>query len=211
MKEANRGIEETMQSIPNDRLARQIRFLLEIDRLKQITRQSYIIGGSRRENSAEHSWHLGVMALVLAEHAGARIDVQRVVQMVLVHDLVEIDAGDTFIYDDAGNADKAERERAAADRIFGLLPDDQRGGFRALWDEFEARATPEARFAAALDRLMPLLHNYHNDGRTWLEHHVVQQNVLDRNRPIQDGSATLWELARGVIEDAAAKGYFDKG
>jgi len=194
----------------SSRLLQQIRFLLEIDRLKQIQRQSYIIGGARKENSAEHSWHLAVMAMVLAEHSDAHIDVQRVVQMVLVHDLVEIDAGDTFIYDAEGNAGKTDRERAAADRIFALLPDDQRTRFRGLWEEFEARATAEARYAAALDRLMPLLHNYHNNGRTWKEHHVVQQSVLDRNLPIGEGSATLWEFARGIIEDAVRQGYLDE-
>lgn len=190
-----------------DRLRQQINFLLEIDRLKQVIRQSYILGGTRKENSAEHSWHLAIMAIVLAEHANQPVDLLHVLEMLLVHDLVEIDAGDTFIYDTAGNADKGDREQTAADRIFGLLPDDQRQKFRHLWEEFERRATPEARFAAALDRLMPLLHNYYNGGRTWKEHGVVKQKVVERNSPIGEGSAALWDLARSVINDAVAKGY----
>ena len=194
----------------NERLKQQIRFLLEIDRLKQVIRQSYILGGTRKENAAEHSWHLALMALVLAEHANQPVNVPRVVQMVLVHDLVEIDSGDTFIYDIRGNAEKPQRERAAADRIFGLLPEGQRQEFRSLWDEFEARQTPDARFAAALDRLMPLLHNYHNKGRTWQEHNVKQHSVIERNTTINDGSATLWDIARQIIEDAVAKGFLAK-
>jgi putative hydrolase of HD superfamily len=193
-----------------DRLKQQLDFLLEIDQLKEVLRQSYICRGLRRENSSEHSWHLAVMALVLAEHAGAAIDTLRVVKMALVHDLVEIDAGDTFCYDEAGNADKAAREAIAADRIFGLLPDDQGREFRSLWEEFEARATPEARFAAALDRLMPLLHNYASRGKTWQEHDVPAAKVLERNRHIEDGSAQLWALAESLIDDAIEKGWLKK-
>jgi putative hydrolase of HD superfamily len=193
------------------RLQQQLQFLLEIDRLKQIVRQSYIAGGLRKENSAEHSWHLAVMALVLAEHANQALDLPRVIKMVLIHDLVEIDAGDTFIYDTAGNAGRQDRERRAADRIFGLLPVDQQQELRCLWEEFEARATPEARFAAALDRLMPLLHNYYCKGRTWQEHNVRKSRVMERNRAIELGSEELWEFARSLIEDAAAKGYLGEG
>lgn len=189
------------------RLQQQIQFILEIDRLKQIMRQSYITGGSRKENSSEHSWHLAVMALVLAEHARGPLDVFRVVKMTLVHDLVEIDAGDTFIYDTQANTDKSDREIRAADRIFGLLPDDQQQEFRALWEEFEARITPEAKFAAALDRLMPLMHNYHSNGKTWKEHNVRKHKVFERNQHIQHGSEELWDFARSLIEDAVAKGY----
>jgi putative hydrolases of HD superfamily len=194
----------------HDRLHRQVAFLLEIDRLKEVMRQSYICRGLRKENSSEHSWHLAVMALVLAEHAGDAIDIMRVVKMALVHDLVEIDAGDTFCYDDAGNADKAVREAAAADRIFGLLPGDQGREFRSLWEEFETRATPEARFAAALDRLMPLMHNYYSRGKTWQEHGVPAAHVLERNRHIEEGSAQLWSLAKSLIEDAIEKGWLKK-
>jgi putative hydrolases of HD superfamily len=189
------------------RLQQQIQFILEIDRLKQIMRQSYITGGGRKENSSEHSWHLAVMALVLAEHACEPIDLMNVVKMVLVHDLVEIDAGDTFIYDAQAGADKSDREARAADRIFGLLPDDQQEEFRGLWEEFEARETPDAKFAAALDRLMPLMHNYYSKGKTWKEHNVHKNQVIDRNRHIRHGSEALWDFARSLIEDAVAKGY----
>jgi len=192
------------------RLKQQLGFLLEIDRLKEVMRQSYICRGLRKENSSEHSWHLAVMAIVLAEHAGEPVDIMRVVKMALVHDLVEIDAGDTFCYDDAGNADKADREAVAAERIFGLLPDDQGREFRSLWEEFEARATSEARFAAALDRLMPLMHNYYSRGKTWQEHGVPAAKVLDRNRHIEDGSPQLWALAKSLIEDAIEKGWLKK-
>lgn len=193
-----------------DRLHKQLAFLLEIDRLKEVLRQSYICRGLRKENSSEHSWHLAVMALVLAEHACESVDILHVVKMALVHDLVEIDAGDTFCYDDAGNADKAAREAAAADRIFGLLPDGQSREMLSLWDEFEARSTPEARFAAALDRLMPLMHNYYSRGKTWQEHDVASAQVLERNRHIEDGSAQLWNFAHGLIEDAIEKGWLKK-
>ena len=190
-----------------ERLEKQIAFILEIDRLKQVLRQSYITGGSRRENSAEHSWHLALMALVLAEYAHASVDMTRVLKMLLVHDLVEIDAGDTFCYDDKAAADKPEREARAAERIFGLLPADQQKELRGLWDEFEARTTREAQFAGALDRLMPLMHNYTSQGRTWQEHGVQSEKVMERNRHIKDGSDTLWSFARKLIEDAVAKGY----
>jgi putative hydrolase of HD superfamily len=193
-----------------DRLTQQIDFLLEIDRLKEVLRQSYICRGLRKENSSEHSWHLAVMAIVLAGHAGAAVDIMRVVKMALVHDLVEIDAGDTFCYDDAGNADKAAREAAAADRIFGLLPEGQGRELRSLWEEFEARETPDARFAAALDRLMPILHNYASRGKTWQEHGVAAALVLERNRHIEDGSAQLWSFATSLIEDAIEKGWLKK-
>ena len=190
-----------------DRLQQQLDFLLEIDRLKEVMRQSYICRGLRRENSSEHSWHLAVMAMVLAEHAPGGVDISRVIKMALVHDLVEIDAGDTFCYDDAGNAGKADRESSAAERIFSLLPPDQAMELRSLWEEFEARQTPEARFAAALDRLMPLLHNYHCQGKTWQEHDVPAAKVLDRNRHIRQGSQGLWDFAESLIHDAVKKGF----
>ena len=190
------------------RLQQQLRFILEIDRLKQVFRQTYLLDGSRKENDAEHSWHLAVMAMLLAEHAaGDGIDVPRVMKMVLVHDLVEIDAGDTFCYDEAGNATKAAREQAAADRLFALLPADQGAEIRSLWEEFEARATPEARFAAALDRLQPLLHNLHTEGRAWREHGVTAEMVIARNRHIADGAPALWALVERLIRAAVAKGH----
>ncbi len=189
------------------RLDQQIGFILELDTLKSVLRRSYLLNNTQRENSAEHSWHLSAMALVLAEHANADIDQFRVLKMLLVHDIVEIDSGDTYIYDTAGNDTKAVREQEAAQRIFGLLPDDQKLELTQLWQEFEARETPEAKFAAALDRLMPLLHNYHTEGRSWREHGITKQQVLNLNRHIADGSQSLWEYAESLIDDAAAKGY----
>jgi len=190
-----------------ERLERQIAFILEVDRLKSILRRSYLLNETRHENSAEHSWHLAVMALVLAEHANAKVNTLRVLKMLLVHDIVEIDSGDTYIYDAAGNDTKAERENAAARRIFGLLPEDQQAELTQLWQEFEARETPEARFAAALDRLMPLLHNYHNEGRSWREHGISEAQVMRLNSHMADGSQTLWEYAEALIKEATAKGY----
>lgn len=192
----------------NDRLAKQIAFVLEADKLKRVLRRTWHLDESRKENSAEHSWHLAVMAVLLAEHAAEpELDLARVVKMVLVHDLVEIDAGDTFVYDEAGARDKPARERAAADRIFGMLPADQGAEVRRLWDEFEARRTPEACYAAALDRLQPLLHNYHTQGRAWREHGITADRVLATNHHIAEGSPRLWELAQGLIHDAVEKGY----
>ena len=191
----------------DDRLDRQLAFILEIDKLKSVLRRSYLLNGKRTENSAEHSWHIATMALVLSEHADEEVDLARVVRMLLTHDLVEIDAGDTFCYDEVGAVDKAERETHAADRIFGLLDEDQRKDFRALWDEFEAFTSPESRFANALDRLMPLLHNYHTQGRAWREHGITRGQVIERNCHIRDGSQSLWRFARGMIDDAVDKGY----
>lgn len=190
------------------RLDRQIRFLLEIDKLKSVLRRTWLTDGTRIENSAEHSWHLAVMVVMLAEYAADdELDLFRAVQMALVHDLVEIDAGDTFVYDDAASLDKAQRERAAAERIFGLLPQEQGMQLRHLWEEFEARRTPEARFAAALDRLQPILHNYHTRGKAWNEHGITAGQVLARNAHMAEGAPRLWEYTRALIADAVAKGY----
>jgi len=193
----------------NDPLARQIQFLLEIDRLKQITRRTLIADGSRRENDAEHSWHLALFAVVLAEHGPAELDLARVIKMVLVHDLVEIDAGDTYCYDPAACATQRDREVAAAERIFALLPADQGIELRALWEEFEAKETAESRFAAALDRLQPVLLNYHTQGRAWLEHGVTRAQVIERNRHIAAGAPRLWKYALALIDDAVEKGYLN--
>jgi len=191
-----------------DRLAAQLRFILELDRLKSVYRRTYLLDETRSENSAEHSWHLALMAMVLAEHANKSLDVGKVIRMVLIHDIVEIDAGDTYIYDAQG--DKAEREEQAAMRIFGLLPSDQEQEFRALWEEFESGETPEARFASALDRFMPQLHNYHTQGRSWKEHGITAERVLARNVEIGEGSVTLWEFTQTLIERAVAEGLFPK-
>lgn len=192
----------------NDRLQKQVQFILEIDKLKKIVRQTPLTDRSRKENDAEHSWHIALMAVLLAEHACDReIDLKHVVAMLLVHDLVEIDAGDTFCYDEIGNGDKLEREKKAADRIFKLLPPDQAAYVRSLWEEFESRETAEARFAAAMDRFQPLLHNYSTRGGTWKEHGVHKSQVISRNQPIENGSTTLWEYAARLIDDAVTKGY----
>src|SRR5260221_1342555 len=185
-----------------DRLKRQIEFILEVDRLKEVYRQSYLLSADRHENSAEHSWHLAIAALLLAEHANQPIDTSRVIRMALVHDLVEIDAGDTFIYDAVGNLEKAAKEEKAADRIFGLLPPDQRDEWRALWQEFERRETAEAKFANALDRLLPVLHNYFTNGRSWKEHRITREQALMKNAVIGEGSDTIWYLVETLIRDA---------
>jgi len=189
-----------------ERLAAQLRFVLEIDKLKSVLRRTSILDRSRRENSAEHSWHLAIMAIVLAEYAPESLDLGRTLKMVLVHDLVEIDAGDTFCYDHAGRLDQHERERVGAERLFGMLPADLGRHLRELWDEFEARRTVEARFAAALDRLQPVLHNYVTEGGSWREHDVTRDEVVARNHPMADGAPELWEHARALIEDAVARG-----
>ncbi|HSM82264.1 MAG TPA: HD domain-containing protein [Nodosilinea sp.] len=188
-------------------LPQQIAFVIEIDRLKQVLRQTTLIDASRRENSAEHSWHLAMMALVLADYAPAPVDLQRAIHQLLIHDLVEIDAGDTFCYDTAAHIDKAQREQQAADRIFGLLPATIGHDLRQLWDEFEAQATPTARFAAALDRIQPLLHNWQTQGGTWKQHRISRTQVMQRMAPVETGAPELWPFVLEVIEECAAAGY----
>jgi putative hydrolase of HD superfamily len=192
----------------SNRLVQQLAFLLEADRLKQVERQTAIIGGSRRENTAEHSWHLGLFALVLAEHADEPVDIARVLAMVLVHDLVEVDAGDTFAYDEAGYETKAAREQAAADRLFGLLPDEQGTELRALWEEHEAGATADARFANALDRLQPVLLNHAaGPDAPWVRHGITYEQIVRRNVVIAEGSKALWAEAHERITRAVAEGW----
>ncbi len=187
------------------RLHQQIKFILEIDKLKQVLRQTYVLQERRRENSAEHSWQLALMATLLAEYCTAPVDVLHVIRMVLVHDIVEIDAGDTYCYGDQSG--KSDREEAAAQRLFGLLPHDQAEEMAALWREFEARETMEARYAAALDRLMPMLLNYHTEGQSWREHGVSKDQVIARNQHIAEAAPELWTFARNMIEDAVRRGY----
>ena len=189
-----------------DRLSSQLRFIVEVDELKHVLRQTLLPRDHRRENDAEHSWHLALMAVILQEHAAVEVDITRVLTMHLIHDLVEIHAGDTFAYDEAGHEDKEKRERAAADRIFVLLPDDQGQEMRALWDEFEERVTPESRYAAALDRLQPLLLNYHTDGAAWVKHGIRHEQVVERNAHISEGAPGLWDFARRLIDDALTEG-----
>jgi putative hydrolase of HD superfamily len=196
----------------SSRLAQQVRFIVEADRLKEIFRQTVLTGSRRAENDAEHSWHLCLCVLVLAEHANAPgLDVLRVLRMLILHDLVEIDAGDTFAYDTAGAAGQHEREARAADRIFGLLPEDQAREFRALWDEFEARQTPEARFAAAVDRFQPMLLNARTEGHAWRKHGVTYPRVMARNAGVAEGSTALWEYASRMVAEAVERGYLDRG
>jgi putative hydrolase of HD superfamily len=192
------------------RLLKQIDFIVEIDKLKHIFRQNVLIGTSRNENDAEHSWHLAVMAILLSEYAAAKLDVLRVVKMVLIHDLVEIDAGDTFCYDEKANEDKAEREQKAAERLFNILPEDQAKEIWELWREFEELKTPEARFAACLDRLEPLLLNYHTNGHTWKKPGVTSEKVLQRAEVLKENAPLLWEYAEEVIEDSIQKGYLQR-
>jgi putative hydrolase of HD superfamily len=195
----------------SERLRKQLDFIVEIDKLKSVFRKTLLMDASRYEDDAEHSWHICVMAVLLAEYSAERIDILRVVKMLLIHDLVEIYAGDTFCYDDKAALDKSEREKNGADRVFGLLPADQAGGIRALWDEFEARISPEAKFAAALDRLQPILHNFHTQGAAWRKHGVTSDKVLARNRHIGEGAPALWAYAEGIIREAISKGYLPEG
>jgi len=190
-----------------ERLERQLRFVVELDKLKRTLRQTTLIDDSRHENSAEHSWHLAVMAILLEEYVEAPVDLPRVLKMVLVHDVIEIDAGDTFCYDAQANLDKEERERRAADRLFGLLPADQGAELRALWDEFEEGATPEARFAVALDRLQPLLQNVNGAGGTWRRHGISRAQVLRRMEPIRRAAPRLWPLVERHVEEACRAGW----
>ncbi len=187
------------------RLEQQFQFIVEIDKLKSVLRRTYLVNDSRRENTAEHSWHLTVMAVLLTEHANEQIDLLRVLKMLIVHDIVEIDADDTFCYDDVGALTKADREIRAADRIFNLLPEDQARELRNLWEEFEQRVTNEAKFAASLDRLIPLLHNYHTEGKSWREHGITSTQVMKRNLHIGEGSDSLWEFAQTLINEAVER------
>lgn len=189
-------------------LVARLRFVLEADSLKTVLRRNSITDGSRRENSGEHSWHLALMALVLAPHSRESIDVSRVVEMLLVHDLVEIDAGDAFVYDTDARAQKEELERRAADRLFAMVPGDDGERLRARWDEFEARTTPEAQFAHSVDRLAPLLLNHANHGQLWTDYGITADRALEYNAHIADGSEALWTAARAVLDDAITNGWF---
>jgi putative hydrolase of HD superfamily len=197
---------------PAPELAARVHFGVELDRLKLVLRRTRLsvepaTSGRRRENSAEHSWHLAVMALVLADTAAEPVDPVAVARMLLVHDIVEIDAGDTFVYDTAARQRQAERERRAADRLFGLLPEPYASELRHAWEEFEVGASPDARFARALDRLQPLLLNHASEGAAWREHGITAAQVREVNAAIADGSPALWELAQRVIDDAVERGW----
>jgi len=190
------------------RLERQLAFIVELDKVKQIFRNTILMDASRKENDAEHSWHMAVAALVLAEYAdGPDLDMAKVLKMIVLHDIVEIDAGDTFVYGNVNWTEKALKELRAAERICSMLPEDQGPEFLALWTEFEDGVTVEARYAQALDSFMPLLHNYRTKGLQWQRLHVTRDQVLARNCRIERGSPALWEYAQNIINDAVARGY----
>lgn len=178
-----------------ERLKKQMAFIREIDKEKQIFRQTYVSDATRKENDAEHAWHMAIMAFLLSEYSNEEIDVLRTIRMILIHDIVEIDAGDTYAYDEVAKGSQQERELLAADRLFGMLPEDQAKELRALWDEFEAAETKEARFARTLDNLQPMLLNDATDGKAWEEHEVPVSKILKRNERTPKGSKALWDYA----------------
>jgi putative hydrolase of HD superfamily len=196
--------------MPNQiqRLQQQIEFMIEIDKLKHISRRTILTDRSREENSAEHSWHIAMAVFLFSEYAqDQEIDWHRVIKMLLVHDLVEIDAGDTYCYAHQGRQDQARLEQEAAERIFKILPPDQSRSFRALWDEFENRDTPESKYANALDRFQPFLQNYVTEGQIWRKNNITRRQVMDRMQPVFDGAPLLWNLVKLLIDDAVQKNY----
>ena len=191
----------------DERLKKQMDFILEVDKVKNIMRQTYLADGKRKENDAEHSWHLAIAAFLLKEYVAEDVDVMKVMIMVLIHDLVEIDAGDTYAYDAEGAKTKRAREVAAADRIFGMLPEDQGGYFRELWDEFEAYESDDAKFAHLLDNFQPLLLNHESNGKSWTEHHVKKSQIYKRNEKIEETSPEVWEWMKQIVEEHIALGH----
>ena len=194
----------------NERLLSQVAFIHEIDKLKYIQRKTRLFNSERSENDAEHSWHLAMMTIVLAEQSNVKVDVLKVLKMVLIHDIVEIDAGDVFLYDTNKMHCNTMAERQAAERIFGLLPKDQFEELTALWEEFEACETAEAKFAKSMDRFEPLLQNVSNDGGTWKEYGVDYSKVYKTQVVIKDGSAAIWDMAKPMLEQTMLKGVFKK-
>ena len=191
-----------------ERLEKQLALVIELDKLKSILRRTRVKSAEGRlENSGEHSWHVALMAILMEEHANAPVDICRVMKMLLIHDVVEVDAGDTFVYDTAASQEQAEKEIRAAERLFGMLPSDQEQELLALWHEFEAAQTDDAKYAKALDRLIPMLLNYHNNGQSWKEHGVSREQALTINKRIEFGSVTLWDKAKELIEEATEKGW----
>ncbi len=195
-----------------EKLQKQMEFLTEADKMKTIFRQTLVMDKSRRENDAEHSWHFALMALTLAEYAASdEVDINRVLKMALLHDLIEIYAGDTFAYDSTGNTDKEAREQAAADKLFALLPPEQAKEFRSLWEEFDEMETPDALYAASIDRLQPLLSNFNTEGHTWVKYHITLSQIYKRMAPIKTAIPALWEFVEFVIRDSLEKGYIADG
>jgi len=193
-----------------DILLKQINFIKEIDKLKYIQRKTKLFNSDRPENDAEHSWHLAMMTIVLAEYSDKPIDVLKVLKMVLIHDIVEIDAGDTFIYDSTKSHTNTDEELIAAKRIFGLLPTEQAEEFIAIWEEFEESMTDEAKFAKSMDRFEPLLQNTSNNGGTWTEFNVPYQKVYDKKKAIKQGSTAIWNYAENLINESVARGILKK-
>ncbi|MGI3007979.1 HD domain-containing protein [Vibrio parahaemolyticus] len=190
------------------RLEKQLALLIELDKLKSVLRRTRVKSAEGRlENSGEHSWHVALMAVLMEEHANAPVDICRVMKMLLIHDVVEIDAGDTFVYDTAASKEQAEKEIKAAERLFGMLPTDQGQELLALWLEFEAAQSDDAKYAKALDRLIPMLLNYHTNGQSWKENSVTREQALTINKRIEFGSVTLWDKAKELIEEATEKGW----
>jgi putative hydrolase of HD superfamily len=185
-----------------------LEFIREIDKVKGIYRRTKLFDQSRYENDAEHSWHLALMALTLKDYANEKIDVNKVIEMVLIHDIVEIDAGDYIVYT-TEKEEKQKKEKAAAKRIFGILPDKLKDEIYALWDEFEAEESPEAKFASAIDRLEPIMQNYYSNGEAWKKHNIHSSQILKVNRKIEKGSIALWEYAKSLIEETVEKGYIE--
>ena len=194
-----------------NRLEQQMRFLVEVDKMKSVYRRTILIDKTRRESDAEHSWHFALMAMLLAEYADPeKVDCARVIRMALVHDLIEIYAGDTFAYDVQGNQDKRQRETEAADKLFALLPEDQAAEIRALWEEFDAMETPDAQYAAAIDRLQPFLNNYLTQGHTWGLGGVKSAQVYERMDPIRVALPEVWPFVHKMIQESIEKGYLEK-
>ena len=192
----------------DERFEKQLRFLVEIDKMKTVLRQTVLVDKSRQENDAEHSWHFAVMAMILYEYADAsRVDLSRVLKMALVHDLIEIYAGDTAAFDEAGLADKTEREEKAADKLFGLLPPDQGEEIRSLWAEFDAMETPDAQYANAIDRLQPFINDYMAEGLAWPPDRVTSEKLYQRLAVVRKSAPELWEFVEHVVEDSIKKGY----
>ncbi|WP_066630075.1 HD domain-containing protein [Labilibacter marinus] len=190
------------------RFQQQLSFITEIDQLKQIIRQTLLLDSSKQENDAEHSWHMAVSIIILAEYANEKeLDILKCVKMALIHDVVEIDAGDTYAYDEMAHQDKEEREQKAAQRIFGLLPPDLNKEYTDLWYEFEKGETKEAKYTGAVDRYMPVLHNYKTQGKQWVKHNISADMVLKRNKPIEEGSAFLWNEVKQMVAKAQSKGF----
>ena len=192
--------------LDNQKLLNQLKFAIEIDKMKEIFRINLLADGSRRENDAEHSWHFAVMAMLLEEYSAEKVDVSRVIKIALVHDLVEVYAGDTYAYDAKGNEDKEQREKEAADKLFGMLEPEQAAFFRSLWDEFEEKQTPEAKYANAIDRIQPLILNYLTDSATWKANQVHSTQILKRMDIIRTAAPELWPIVQGIVKTSIEKG-----